>query len=480
MMRERRRVRPLMIKFWDRDGSAWLPFEVRKIFEFEDIKRRPHGSNVSVGGFVKWVKDRLFLLLPTPFSYQNYLPCLNQTERGPKENSYVEVEGRVFSDYSVVRGVRGAPILLSIPKVIQVLNWREEREEIPAFVVERGEYNYSWFKEDLTFRIEGLEEKQEDFLAFVALSAPPFFGQAGGITSTLYNSARRSTSRQISRELLRVIPPDINRVKVLETPYGSLRLRYKFSLFTASADALLREEEDSKVWHRLAPVRPVMDEVSLSLYSQRRAPVTIQDPPCSLSDIPTVVPEEAYVNVEKRGDFCFDAFKFVISQQMRSPVVENFSLMKIADGLERLRRDFGLSPEQVGRYGFLDANYNARPASVVRMALAHARAKGASVVDEASALRAFDEYFRWNFEYVMEFFEDLLRSPTIYSLSLDSNQRRVLRVIERYDDPNGVDRETIASEVADVSPYALDELLRDLRDKHRLIYEVSPGRFRLI
>lgn len=59
--------------FWNRDlGSLWLPFELNQIEEFSRVKPNQH---ISVSGYVKWINDKTFALIPTPFSNLMYLIC---------------------------------------------------------------------------------------------------------------------------------------------------------------------------------------------------------------------------------------------------------------------------------------------------------------------------------------------------------------------------------------------------------------------
>lgn len=70
------------IEFWNRDlGALWFPFEHKHIKEFSQVKPNHH---VSISGYVKWINDKTFALIPTPFSNQTYLVCKNLTEKLPK------------------------------------------------------------------------------------------------------------------------------------------------------------------------------------------------------------------------------------------------------------------------------------------------------------------------------------------------------------------------------------------------------------
>ena len=84
------------------------------------------------------------------------------------------------------------------------------------------------------------------------------------------------------------------------------------------------------------------------------------------------------------------------------PVIENQEALQvsIADKLEKLGASWDLDATVLQKHGFLDANCNARPLSVLRESLAFARAQNIKVVGSEEASKIFDEYFKWNFEYL--------------------------------------------------------------------------------
>jgi len=147
---------------------------------------------------------------------------------------------------------------------------------------------------------------------------------------------------------------------------------------------------------------------------------------------------------------------------------------------EKIREDYGLDPTQISRYGFLNANRHAKPASIIRVALALARAKYLNVVSKSLVNVALKEYFEWNLRYVYEIWEDLLRGPTPIPLGLKEEYGDIIRVIREYQDkdPSGVSIKVIISELKE-NPYILKKRLEECR-AHGLIYETSYGRYKLI
>ena len=465
-----KRWRPFIIRFWKREvGTLWLPFERERILEFSKIKP---GEVIAITGYVKWITDNIFALLPTPFSNQIYLLCVNLTERKPNENSYIEIQGKAA--WSQMRSVHPRSTLFKAKRIIYVYDWKDAK---PDLTLPKLNFDYRDFKENLTYRIRNLEPNIADFLAFTALSTPPFYQNVGGINLTLYDSTTQGLPRLIVKEIRRVIPPDLHELHTVKTPFGRFAIRYKYGLFSANADKKLPHNIEVFLTKRTQPYIKDFDEVSLSLHSKRQKPMTIMDPPCSLSDIPTVIPEETVID---RGKSAFpepDSFKYMIIQHMKTPIIKNYdeTLVEIVNRLEKMTEDYGLDSTHLSRYGFLNANYNARPTSILREALAYARAHNINIIDFYVIDKIFDDYFEWNLNHVYDVWEDLIKKPGI-PLSLRVEYRDIIRIIRKYE--KDVNVEIIKSE-AKTEPHETERLLKEM-ERAGLIYWSSPGRYRLI
>jgi len=467
-----KRSKPRMIKFWRRElGALWLPFEKEKIIEFSKIKPN---ENVVIRGYVKWVSDGIFALIPTLFSNQIFLNCLNLTERRPNENSYVEICGK--ARWTDLKKTGSKSVLFKGEKLVEVYDWRYIEPEI---TFPKINFDYKDFKEDLTYRIEGLEPKIVDFLAFTALSTPSFYDNVGGVNLTLYDSTTQGLPRFIVREMRRVIPPDIQELCTVRTPFGRFGLRYKYAYFAANADKPIANRIDPFLTKRIRSFIKEYEEVSLGLHSDRKKPLTIEDPPCSLSDIPTVVPEITTINTKKYADPEFESFKYMILKHMKAPVIENYgkTIIQVVNGLEKLKDDYGLNSIHLSK-GFLNANYHARPTSIIREALAYARANDINVVKPSLIKNILEDYFKWNLDYVYGIWEDLIKKPGI-PLSSRVKYRPILRIMRKYEgtEPSGVSLEKIKLE-AKTKPFNTEMLIKEmLRDG--LIYEPLPQHFKL-
>jgi len=467
------------MKFWRREsGAMWLPFEREKIIEFAKVKPN---ERVSINGYVKWITNSVFALVPTLFSNQTYLLCVNNTNERPVENSYITVSGQAKFDRLRPRPDHPNSTTYEGTLLVQVHDWIYSN---PNFKIPKSNLSYDEFKTDLTSRIEGLEPQIRDFLAFTAVSSPMFYENIGGLNLTMYDSTKSGLPRLVIRELKKVIPEDIGSLHMVETDFGRFGMRYKYAFVSEDADQPLSRQAEDLLAHNTSGFMPECTETSLSMFSARNKPVTIEDPPCSLSDVPTVIPEETSIIRAKRSIDQFDALNFIISNQMKTPVITELepSLIEIAGKLERLTDDWDLDSKHLTQYGFLNASYKARPTSVLRESLAYARAQNINAVNPELVTKVFNDYFKWNFEYVYEIWEDLLSTPLASEktmASLKVKYRDIIRIIRRYHSTNapGAKKEDIVTEAV-TSPYETEKLLNDcLRDG--IIYEPVPGVYRL-
>ncbi len=461
------------IDFWKREfGALWHPFERKKISEFTNIKSN---ERISISGYVKWINDKSFALVPTLFSNQTYLLCSNNTDRKPKENSYISISGT--TRWANLKSSQANSTFYNGNLLVEVDGWKDSK---PDFSIPKEEINFDDFKQNLTSRIEGLEPRIVDFLAFTTISTPTLRARPGGVNITLYDSTESGIPRRVIRELQRGIPKGMEELYTASTPFGTFRMRYQYAFITKDADKPLSKVTQAFLTHKTSS----FNELSLSLFSKKNRPITIQDPPCSLSDIPTVVPEQTSINYKRPDINQFDSLKYIITSHMKTPILQNFekSGSVIVNRLEKLTESWGLNPNHLTEYGFLNANYYARPASILRESLAYARAQNIDSVDDNLVSKIFEDYFKWNFEYVNEVWEDLIAQPLFGKktlLSVRIKYRDITRIIRKYQSTGkpGVSREDLLSE-AKTSPLQTDTLLRDCV-RAGMIYEPIEGFYKL-
>lgn len=477
--RKRIPVKPFIIDFWERDvGATWLSFERKRINEFSKVKPN---EKTSISGYVKWLNDFTFALIPTLFSNQVHLVCVNDTDKKPLENSHITISGKSTFDRLRPRPESPQSTTYDANLIIHIHDWTYAK---PGIEIPKSYLDYDDFKKSLTSRVEGLEPQIKDFLAFTAISTPAFYQNAGGVNLTMYDSTKAGLPRLIAREMKRAIPEGMGDLKTVETSYGNFKVGYKYAFLAEDADKSLSPRTEDLLAHKTSRFLPECTETSLSMFSSKDKPVTIEDPPCLLSDIPTVIPEETSIDRAKNNIDPFDAFNFIVMNHYKAPVISDLttSLTEIVDNLEKLTDDYALDPKQLTQYGFLNANYNARPTSVLRKSLSFARAQNVDVVTPQLTMKVFNDFFKWNFDYVYEVWEDLLAKPLIGTKTLASlriKYRDIIRIIRKYNSSHlpGVSRDDIIRE-AKTGPLETTQLL-DECNTAGIIYQPLQGFYRL-
>jgi hypothetical protein len=465
------------LKLWEREtGALWLPFEHERIKEYSNIKP---GEQVTVSGYVKWVDSAVFVLVATPFSNQTYVSCINYSKASPAENEYITVSG--LAKLANYRPLSERSRKFNGDLIIEVYNWLNDK---PAMELPQLNFDYKNFRQGLTSRIEGLEPQIRDFIAFSAISSPAFLESLGGLNITIYDSTKANLPAKVVRELKAIIPQDMGASERVETPYGRFQMRYKYAFVSEDADKPLSPLTTDLLSHKTSKSLPPDMELSMSLVSKNSQPNSIEDPPCSLSDIPTVIPENTSVNRSRPVIDQFDALKFMMVNHMKTPIINDLasSQEKIVDGLETLVDSYGLDPAHLTKYGFLSASYNAKPQSVLRQSLAYARANDVHVAGPDLTGKVFKDFFEWNFRYVYEVWEDLLATKIAHKknlASLNIKYRDIIRIIRKYHSTRepGAKKIYILKE-AKTPPHETEQLLKDCLNEG-IIYEPMFEVYRL-
>jgi hypothetical protein len=468
---------PKFIDFWNRDsGTYWFPFEKKQMNEFSKVKPN---NQTSICGYVKWMDDTTFALLPTPYSNQTYLVCNNLTGKIPNHNSYISVEGNtkwtgLRQINSIVTGCYGELIL-------NVKDWKEEKPvfehtNLYEYFGLSRDFKLKDFQKDLLCSVEDIDPTIKDFLTFTMLGTSSFEEFMGGINLTLYDESEKGKPKSLLKQLTRILPKDIDKQHIIKTPFGAFSLRYETGFFTGNADKQLSSRINNLLENRLCG-NSEFKQASLSLHSKNKAPQSFEDKPCALSDIPTVISGTTRVRKALiKPDY--DSFKFMLIQHMHEPQIPESTelLVNISKRMEELVESYGLNSIQLSQHGFLNANRNARPTSIFRTSLAHIRAHRIDKITPQEMEKGL-EYFEWNLDHVYNVWEDKFKKKT--SKLPDKNEYgRIRRIIRKNDKGKGVSEKTIIEE-ANMKPQRTLDLLLEM---HRIgwIYEIGHRCWRLL
>jgi len=384
-------------------------------------------ESIEISGFVKRTSDRQFVLLPTLTSPQAYLLCsLEESVPPPEENSYIKIEGRsIWSHLARVRGT-----IFDGEREVVIHAWKPDKPDLPQT---KPPIEFHEFQDEVFVRVLNIEPVLRDLLAFQIVSCPPIEQFIGGLNVCMYDATHRSLSPRVVSEITRVIPRDLGEPHVLNTSAGRTPLEYSFNLVFANADEPL-SERTVKILRDRAGAR--YDELSLSIGSEKIRPKSINDPPCALSDFPTILNEGADLSI-KKVDPSLDAFRYMLAAHLSMPSVVNPSsiILSAHEKLVELPRKYDIQPHLLARFRFLDASYYGKAQSVLRLALVDARIdrRKQTTVDDAN--RMFQEYFLKNFNYIYEIWADLFTEgiPIQRFLKLSPDERKIVRAIQRYE-----------------------------------------------
>ena len=86
-------------------------------------------------------------------------------------------------------------------------------------------------------------------------------------------------------------------------------------------------------------------------------------------------------------------------------------------------------PQTVQEHGLFDPSYYGKPQSVLRLALASARAGEEQTINNEYVMKVFDEFYLKNVEGIMETWEDIFNRKGIEIVSLNEFDRMIMKFI---------------------------------------------------
>lgn len=468
--------KPFRLRFWNRTyGPEFPPFEFSRIKQFYEAGKIKHPS---ISGYVKRVDNRHFLLLPTLYSPFPLLCTCAEDVALPPENAYVYVEGkrRCFLQKIAEEKYVGE-------KEIVVEKWDLSSPEWVDQI--KSNMSFKGFKEEIFTRVLNVEPLVQDFMASQIISCPQFEKFIGGLNVCMYDATQKALSLTVIREIKQIVPQDIGKTHVINTPFGRVPLTYKYRLVQIDADKPLSRNVAKTMMNRTTPF--LYDEVSFCLGSRRNMPKTLEEPPCRLSDFPTVLNEEVDI-AKKKTDPSLEAFKYMQIQHLITPIVLNTAdvISKAHEKMIKLQDRYGISPQLLARFSILDASYYGKPQSILRLALANARTEDKKKMSDNNlnyALEMFDKNFDNTYEVWSDLFTEAglsIRARILLRLSPD--ERKIIKTIEKLQstDKKCVKIDEIATNLPRIKRPWLEELIKNLGTRKGLIIETLPRCYRVI
>ena len=412
---------PLKPAFRNRQyGSEFNPWELTILREFAYAKKSPTPSVSGIVIYDSKLGRNRFLLLPAAHLTQDYIIC--ECPNGvaiPSNLSYITITGqkRVFYDYWEIMIDDITPAKLSQPI--------------------KPEITFKEFQQKLFLSWSGIFPPQKDLLAFEFVSSPPMinFGQAGGLSITLYDETNRRQTSKLLKYFQTLIPSDFAQGKSGNLTIPELAAEQPLSPFTwqfrsFSADKPLNQNLATFLDRRKLKR---FSEVSIGLGSQRNQPRSVYDPPFRLVDQPAILENSAEMH-PMHFDPPLEVTKYIITMQMLFPTVGKTqkdltnTLEKASQKIIGVAEKYDL-PHEVQRYGIFDANYYGKPQSSLRLALSSARSQQISTVDDDLVFKTIENYYVKNIEAVYEAWGDLFTRKGVEMVSLNEFDRQVFKFI---------------------------------------------------
>jgi hypothetical protein len=410
-------------------GSEFNQWELKLLKDFSLAKqsKKPKISGVLIYDS-KLGKNR-FILIPAAHLAQDYVICeCPPYMHIPSNLSNVTIEGqrRVFADHWEILVEK---CILDNPK-------------LPL----KPEINFKEFRDILFSSWGGIDSLFKDLLALQFVSSPPIIdlGVTGGLNFTVYDNTNRRESKKLLSYFRGILPVDIAFGKSgnlslpeLATEQPLSPFSFKFKSF--DADKPLTQNLLTFLETRKSVKYP---ELSIGLGSRKSCPISIYDPPLTMVDQPTLLPDSAEM-MKVSADPPLDVIKYIITMQMRHPTLGRTEddldkmLAIISNSVIEVAEKYDI-PQTVRRHGLFDPNYYGKPQSILRLGLATARADGKQMTDTEELTKLFYSFFMKNMEAVMESWDDLFTVKGVEMASLDESDRRILKFISSNETEFGV------------------------------------------
>jgi hypothetical protein len=144
-------------------------------------------------------------------------------------------------------------------------------------------------------------------------------------------------------------------------------------------------------------------------------------------------------------------------------------LNEASSRIVEVAKSYDLTPE-VRRHGIFDPNSYGKPQSILRLALAGARASSRTEVDNTSAMKAFNDYYLENFKILYEEWPNLFTSKGIEIATLKNElDKQILRFITDNETKEvGVDYHLIEEHFFNQDTFKLMESIDRLLDMGKI------------
>jgi len=417
-----KKFKPFNPRFWDREfRSEFNKWEFQLLEEFNSSKKaeRPVISGTALADH-RLGRGR-FLLIPSRYLTQDYILCECPSDIPiPSSWTYVTIHGRrkIFQNHYEI--------------LVDDIVYTKMKTPL------KPEIDFREFQDYLLLKWNGIDSPLRELLAFEFVSSPPLFAlkQAGGLSLSIYDGASTGQSKKILRYFRNIIPPQVALGKsgLIDIPWMHTKLTlppFSWSFRSFDADKPISQPLYAFLSNRKSNK---FAEISIGLGSKESAPISVYEPPLVMVDQPTLLPssaEERSINLDPPPEVT----KYIIDAQMNFPTIGTTQvdlekeLESVSSKIVELAAKYNV-PSLVQRHGLFDSSYYGRPQSIMRLALASARAYGKQSIDDQWVKKAFNEYYLKNIKTIFDSWPDVFTSKGVEIVTLKENlDKQILRFI---------------------------------------------------
>jgi len=441
----------------------------REVFK-DFIVRKPDGT-MCVRGFVQYTElPNVIAVLVSPFLSAGRLALVPEGMEVPPEGSFIYCEGKLTS----LTGRMNEELGVAFDSVLCLESWRSEKSPLSDVKPEMSRKELG----KVVFQEWSLREDFRELLLSLVVSSPPHRGFVGGFTAGIETEVGKMLPKHMVRYLREILPEEFT-------------MRNFPPIKLEGVDVYVK-----RPW-RLECGSLRRDKVLLEICANRKDPFDHREVSVSSLADPLVMgyPDApvALVDAEFSGKFPRE-YRSLIAKNILtylyicpefSAYDEEESIRYIEERLNDIRESFELDWRHCARHRVLDANFDGKPLSAVRIALSICRGLGKRKITYEDVKKSWDYVFepalKEYIEVVLHRYVweaegfDTKRLPSRYNVKV---LRAVVKLYENCSCPDGcptIDEIAKASGIRDLTKLKL--YLEELRNGGFII-EPKTGHFR--
>lgn len=398
-------------------GVEYLKPELKQIQVFHKARRQKY---VELEGFVSWINNHNFLLLPTKTTHTAYILCeLADGIQYPNYNQFISVKGKWTY---VLHGTSAIP-----DQILQIEDIQPSSSGIEKI---KPEISLAEFVDILFEKWSNIEGTTQSLIAQAFVSSPTILTQrAGGLTLTMTNFAKKLALPQLSNDLRRSIPKELLSDKPLSFEVRELGTKHALPSFGWSDHVSSFDKIPEKIKTKLDRKPQSEEEYSISLLQDHGVKLDFTNTCLIKSDYPVII-EDSIERKRQTFDSNYEIFKYLLAVHMDAPQVSADLFKKSLEYYRKELNDFIKLNEAFLKYSgnnqFLDLGINGKPLSIHNLAMSVGRGNSSETLT-LDDVKSTIQLYKDNLQYVVDIQQDVLYDKLPPTASLNHSERRVYR-----------------------------------------------------